>query len=99
MQTNILSWLQKWYESQCNGDWEHEYGITINTVDNPGWYITIDLAFTKLSNVELSMDTIEHGENDWYFYIIKDGVYKASGDINKLEFLLLKFKEITEQYV
>lgn len=34
---NIFEWLQKWYKSQCDGDWEHEYGIKIETVDNPGW--------------------------------------------------------------
>jgi hypothetical protein len=33
---NNLQWLQKWFESQCDGDWEHEFGITFKTVDNPG---------------------------------------------------------------
>jgi hypothetical protein len=98
MQTDILEWIQNWYTSQCDGEWEHEYGVTINTVSNPGWYITIDLAFTKLENVELDVGTIENGESDWYFYAIKNKQYKASGDSRKLEFLLLKFKEITEKY-
>jgi hypothetical protein len=31
--------IQKWYLEQCNGDWEHSYGIEITTMDNPGWYI------------------------------------------------------------
>ena len=24
--TDDMLWLQKWFESQCDGDWEHEYG-------------------------------------------------------------------------
>lgn len=31
-----------WFASQCNGDWEHMHGITIETTDNPGWYVTIE---------------------------------------------------------
>jgi hypothetical protein len=32
----ILPWLQGWYATQCDGDWEHEYGVSIETLDNPG---------------------------------------------------------------
>jgi len=41
-------WLMKWYADQCNGDWEHQFGVKIETLDNPGWSITIDLAGTPL---------------------------------------------------
>ena len=33
----VFQRLQKWYKSQCNGDWEHSFGIKIETLDNPGW--------------------------------------------------------------
>ncbi|SDZ15114.1 Immunity protein 53 [Micromonospora pattaloongensis] len=23
----VWTWLQAWYASQCNGEWEHEYGL------------------------------------------------------------------------
>jgi hypothetical protein len=82
--------------SQCDGEWEHEYGIKINTVDNPGWYIEIDLAFTSLENENIDIGTIENSEHDWYFYQIKDKKFRASGDTTKLFFLLGKFKEIAE---
>lgn len=32
---DILKWLENWYSSNCDGDWEHLYGITIRTLDNP----------------------------------------------------------------
>jgi hypothetical protein len=32
-----LNELQVWYGAQCNGSWEHTYGIKIETLDNPGW--------------------------------------------------------------
>ena len=49
----MINWLQNWYTDQCNGEWEHEYGVNIQTSDNPGWIIDIDLAFTPLENIEI----------------------------------------------
>lgn len=43
---NLIQELERWYIEQCNGDWEHEFGIKIDTLDNPGWMIKIDLADT-----------------------------------------------------
>jgi hypothetical protein len=39
-----LNRLQSWYESHCDGDWEHDKRIRIGTLDNPGWRVYINLA-------------------------------------------------------
>jgi hypothetical protein len=44
-----ITWLMNWYLSQCNEDWEHSYGVLIDTLDNPGWSLTIDLEETSLA--------------------------------------------------
>jgi len=67
---NELSELQNWYVSNCNEDWEHQNGIKIESLDNPGWAIDIDLEETELENKMFTQ--IEKGlgqnasENDWY---------------------------------
>jgi hypothetical protein len=43
-----LEELEAWYESQCDGDWEHEFGPRIETLDNPGWLVDIPLEGTPL---------------------------------------------------
>ena len=43
-----LSSLQRWYSSQCDGDWEHQLGVEITTLDNPGWLVRIELRHTPL---------------------------------------------------
>jgi len=50
MQTprDILGELQAWFLAHCNDDWEHNNGVTITTLDNPGWWIEIDLTHTEL---------------------------------------------------
>ncbi len=44
---SALKWLEQWYAEQCDGVWEELYGITIQTLDNPGWKVTIQLIGTK----------------------------------------------------
>jgi hypothetical protein len=39
-----------WYRSQCNDTWEHQYGIRIDSLDNPGWSVTISLTGTPLES-------------------------------------------------
>jgi hypothetical protein len=46
-----MAWLAEWYVGNCNGDWEHEFGVTIGTLDNPGWSLKIDLSRTKMEEV------------------------------------------------
>lgn len=94
---NILKWLEEWYASQCDGDWEHENGLRISTLDNPGWHIEIDIVSTNIENLEILMDTVENGENDWYYYSAKEKKFHAAGDPSKLIFLLERFREIVER--
>lgn len=43
-----VAWLQSWYSSRCDGEWEHHHGLQLQTLDNPGWWLRIDLAGTGL---------------------------------------------------
>ncbi|GAB3356462.1 hypothetical protein GCM10027566_19270 [Arachidicoccus ginsenosidivorans] len=94
----IIKWLEDWYKLQCDGDWEHDHVINIETLDNPGWIVKINLKDTELENLELMVDDTERSEEDWFHYRIKDSEYFAAGDPNKLLFLLEKFKEIAEMH-
>ncbi|KMS54394.1 hypothetical protein V474_21955 [Novosphingobium barchaimii LL02] len=46
-----LDWLMQWYLSQCDEDWEHQFGVTIDTLDNPGWSLSVDLDGTILEGL------------------------------------------------
>lgn len=50
MSDDNLNWLAAWYPTQCDNDWEHSYGVKIDTLDDPGWTITIDLTDTSLQH-------------------------------------------------
>lgn len=57
--------LQQWYLAQCNGSWEHHFGVKIDTLDNPGWSFIVDLHGTRHQDAPLERIEIEKSENDW----------------------------------
>jgi len=95
---DILRWLQKWYLSNCDGYWEHMYVVTIETLDNPGWRVQIDLTETPLENMSFDRVQYDRGDGDWVICLKKDGVYQASGGPEKLEEILLIFKRWAEMH-
>jgi len=65
MSADNLAWLQQWYLSHCNGDWEHQNGVSIETLDNPGWHLTVNLTGTALQWRKFKDVRIERTELDW----------------------------------
>lgn len=96
MNNNLITWIENWYKNNCDGDWEHSYGITIETLDNPGWDVKIDLIKTPLENKKIKYTYNKKSESDWYGYELNNGVFKAFGDPHKLLFLLELFKNMME---
>jgi hypothetical protein len=94
---NILKWIENWYKSQCDEDWEHSYGIKIETIDNPGWLLHIDLIKTSLESDNLDISITKKNENDWYWWKVVNNVFIAAGDPNKLTVLLGLFKKFVEE--
>ncbi|MFI5925028.1 immunity 53 family protein [Micromonospora sp. NPDC051543] len=86
----VWSWLQAWYATQCDGEWEHEYGIRIETLDNPGWSVRIDLGDTALSGMAYERQEIRRSEHDWVLtWVEKDQFGAACGPLNLGEALHL----------
>ncbi|ULH30830.1 Imm53 family immunity protein [Leptospira weilii] len=95
----MFSWLMDWRKSQCDGDWEHENGIAINTNLDRGWQIKIEANFTEIADLILDYTLIQNGDDDWYSFKFETGRFLAEGDPKKLSIILEKFKEIWMTYV
>jgi hypothetical protein len=65
MSSDPFLFLQTWYEEHCDGDWEHQYGVEIGTLDNPGWRLRVDLVATELEGREQSRAITDTSETDW----------------------------------
>jgi hypothetical protein len=86
-----LFWITKWYHSQCDGYWEHDNGIHIGTLDNPGWFLEVDIKETEIQDKEFLLVDIDRSEEDWIYCSIEDKMFKGSGGPFNLPELLKIF--------
>jgi hypothetical protein len=63
MADDNLDWLMKWYVRECDGDWEHSFGVKIDTLDNPGWTLEVDLKETSLEGLPFQSKYGEPADN------------------------------------
>ena len=89
---NDIEWLAKWYQSNCDGSWEHSYGIKIETLDNPGWHVKIDLSETDDFDVMAQEFSEDLDDNNWVDCSISNGIFNGYGDCMKLERIIRIFK-------
>lgn len=98
MSDTCLSRLEAWFSSECNGDWEHTYGITLETVDNPGWMLTVQIRDTPLSGRPFTTVSERASDSDWLHCAVTDGVFRGSGGIGSLERILTVFLDWAEAF-
>ena len=94
---NVLQYLQRWYQSHCDGDWEHSYGIQIGTLDNPGWSVRIDLARTELANRPFPELKRTELETAWIHCQVRDTKFEGHGGPFMLEEILTVFLTWAEE--
>jgi hypothetical protein len=95
--------LQEWFAAQCEDlaevgelrtPWQHRYGITIDTLDNPAWNVGIDLAGTELDGVDMPEYRVDNGDDDWVICNIHDNRFGGVGDPSKLVVILYQFFQL-----
>lgn len=91
-----LTWLMRWFGGRCDGAWESECGITIETVDNPGWMIRIDLDGTGLDPSSFRPVAVQRTESDWVECKVADGLFYAGAGVNNLDEVLGIFRRWVE---
>ena len=96
--------LEAWYARQCNGDWEHQYGVKVDTLDNPGWTLDVDLTNTKLEKVPYTPIAENVGPNnhpegdDWVHCRVEHRKWRGAGGPLKLNRLIEEFLSWAEKH-
>lgn len=99
-EANSIAWLQSWYEAQCDDTWEHRYGIKIETLDNPGWTVRIDLTRTPLERAKMppvKTGEINHvgleGDHTWLDCKVENKQFDGAGGPASLLRIIDVFRE------
>ena len=93
---DALYLLQRWYVGQCDGEWEHSYGVTIDTLDNPGWTVRIDLTGTPLEGATAGWTKSDRSEHDWLRWRIEDERFEAACGPTNLNEAIVAFLDAAE---
>lgn len=90
-----LQWLQEWLLENCNMDSsDHDYDISIETLDNPGWHIRIQVQDTKLENEKFEKIAIQReDENNWLHCKVEDKTFESACGPRNLDEVISIFKE------
>jgi hypothetical protein len=99
MSLDNFSWLEEWYQKRCNGEWEHSFGISISTLDNPGWKVRIDLdgtPYAALPDVEITERY--DSDSEWMLCKVVEGVYEGTGGPLMLGPIVQTFRKWIEEF-
>lgn len=78
-----INQLQQWYLAQCDGDWEHDSGIEIGTLDNPGWRARVNMQGASLDGRKFDRVKVERSDNDWIQAWVEENTWHAAcGPLN-----------------
>lgn len=93
---DYLEFLASWYSAHCDGEWEHEFGLRIETVDNPGWNLQVDLVGTEMEG-RVARSSRRDSEGGSWVIVASDGsLFEASCDPMSLRLAVQAFKEFVE---
>lgn len=94
----LLTWLQEYYMICCNEDWEHEYGITIQTEKDQGWYVKIDLNDLNLEEVYFKPVCVKHNVGDWVECEVFHKKFIGRGGPRNLREIIQIFQQWVEDF-
>ncbi len=98
MEYDDFAWLQKWYFIHCDEGLEHSKRIRLETIDNPGWLLTINLEDTALADQVFQEIKIARTENEWMFCTVRNNKFEGTCGPANLPEVLKLFREWSENH-
>lgn len=88
-----LGRLMSWYRQHCDGEWENDYGVSVQSCDNPGWWVKVDVVGTELEGKPFTV--VARGDVNsldpkppWLHCYVADRIFHGLGDSTTLEEIL-----------
>ncbi|MGA8108700.1 MAG: tRNA adenosine(34) deaminase TadA [Acidobacteriaceae bacterium] len=91
-----LEWLESWYQNQCDGAWEHNHGIQLESLPRQGWRLTIRLEGTSAENTSSQRLNFDSSGGEWIDCTISPERFEGAGDPRRLEQIIGVFRRWVE---
>jgi len=96
MVDEAFDWLQRFFLSNCDGEWEHTYGCKIDTMSDPGWIFHFDLNGTPYADKTLELLEDRTSSMIWTRCEIKNGVFEAQCGPRQLRDCIDLLRDVVE---
>lgn len=96
MTTELIEWLEDWYTSQCNEDWEHCYGIHMWSLPEKGWHLDVGVRETELEDIPFTPVGVKRSDTDWYRCWVENYKFYGLGGLHNLTDMIQVFREWAE---
>jgi hypothetical protein len=102
MPADALTRLAHWFAAHCDGEREHHHGVSLTSLDNPGWWIKIDLTATELAGRSFApmLESIGPGGHPagdrWLHCRLEGNVWNGTGDETRLKQIIEIFLDWAE---
>ncbi|MFA7435684.1 MAG: Imm53 family immunity protein [Bacilli bacterium] len=88
--------MNKWFKIHCDGDWKHDDGVKLETMDNPGWILRVFIWNTNLENIEFKTIDKEVDELNFINCEIKEDFFIGYCGVDNLEEMLSIFCDLID---
>jgi hypothetical protein len=92
-----LDFMTSWFAEHCDGDWEHDLGIRIETLDNPGWALDVRLGDTELDGVISDWHRREDSDDNWLHWRSTGDTFEARCGPGNLSEALVTFRAFAQE--
>ena len=86
--SDLLVDIQNWYAANCDGYWEHQNGLRIETLDNPGWLVEIDVGSFRSHFEGFEVVKFDRSNDDWLRCELDGDKFKGFGGPGNLREIL-----------
>jgi len=94
---DCFGFLASWYSARCDGEWEHEFGVRLETIDNPGWNLQVDLVGTEMEGRVVDQVTQIPEGGGWVIIASDGSVFEASCDPMSLRLVVHEFEKFVRE--
>jgi uncharacterized protein YjbI with pentapeptide repeats len=91
-----IDWLAKFFAYHCDGAWEHEFGMSLDSLAIPGWGLVVDLRGTALEGTGVNRSNLKEtskSDHDFIEAFLEDDEFHATCGPFNLDVMLGLFRE------
>jgi len=91
-----LTWLTDWFAKRCDGEWESDFGVSIESVNNPGWMVRIDLDGTGVDPSSFAAMAEQRSPSNWVECKVEAGAWMGGAGVGNLDEVIGIFRAWVE---